>query len=104
MQLSSGSSSGDSALGLSAANVVSFGEDACAHIYVATIGGTVYRLAASTSGPFPCEPPSLPSSPTPPATLASATTAKKKCKKKHRKSGRSAHAAKKHKCKKKKHH
>ena len=67
VQLSSGSSSGDSALGLSAANVVSFGEDACAHIYVATIGGTVYRLEP-TSGAFPCEPPSLPSSPTPPAT------------------------------------
>ena len=42
-------------LGVSATNVVSFGEDACAHIYVATIGGTVYRLEP-TSGPFPCSP------------------------------------------------
>ena len=60
VQLSAGSSSGDSALGVSATNVVSFGEDACAHIYVATIGGTVYRLEP-TSGPFPCAPPPPPS-------------------------------------------
>ena len=44
VQLSPGSSSGDSGLGVSATGVVSFGEDACAHIYVATLGGTVYRL------------------------------------------------------------
>ena len=44
VQLSPGGSSGDSGLGVSATNVVSFGEDACAHIYVATLGGTVYRL------------------------------------------------------------
>ena len=60
VQLSAGGSSGDSALGVSATNVVSFGEDACAHIYVATIGGTVYRLEP-TSGPFPCAPPPPPS-------------------------------------------
>ena len=59
VQLSAGASSGDSALGVSATNVVSFGEDACAHIYVATIGGTVYRLER-TSGPFPCSPPPPP--------------------------------------------
>ncbi len=59
VQLSAGASSGDSALGVSATNVVSFGEDACAHIYVATIGGTVYRLEP-TSGPFPCSPPPPP--------------------------------------------
>jgi glucose/arabinose dehydrogenase len=58
-QLSAGSSSGDSALGVSATNVVSFGEDACAHIYVASIGGTVSRLEP-TSGPFPCSPPPPP--------------------------------------------
>ena len=51
-QLSAGSSSGDSALGVSASHVVSFGEDACAHIYVASIDGPVYRLEP-TSGPFP---------------------------------------------------
>jgi hypothetical protein len=55
VQLSAGSSSGDSALGLSATSVVSFGEDACAHIYVATIAGPVYRLEP-TSGAFPCAP------------------------------------------------
>ena len=55
VQLSAGASSGDSALGVSATNVVSFGEDACAHIYVVTIGGPVYRLEP-TSGAFPCAP------------------------------------------------
>jgi hypothetical protein len=54
-QLSEGGSSGDSGLGVLATNVVSFGEDACAHIYVATFGGVVYRLEP-TSGPFPCMP------------------------------------------------
>jgi glucose/arabinose dehydrogenase len=64
-QLFAGGSSGDSSLGVSAANVVSFGEDACAHIYVAAIGGTVYRLEP-TSGPFPCMA-QLPSPNLPPA-------------------------------------
>jgi glucose/arabinose dehydrogenase len=54
-QLFAGGSSGDSGLGVFATNVVSFGEDACAHIYVAAIGGSVYRLEP-TSGPFPCMP------------------------------------------------
>jgi glucose/arabinose dehydrogenase len=54
-QLFGGGSSGDSGLGVFATNVVSFGEDACAHIYVAAIGGTVYRLEP-TSGSFPCMP------------------------------------------------
>jgi glucose/arabinose dehydrogenase len=54
-QLFAGGSSGDSGLRVFATNVVSFGEDACAHIYVAAIGGTVYRLQP-TSGPFPCNP------------------------------------------------
>jgi hypothetical protein len=55
VQLSAGASSGDSALGVSATHVVSFGEDACAHIYVSTLGGPVYRLEP-TSGAFPCVP------------------------------------------------
>jgi glucose/arabinose dehydrogenase len=55
VQLSASGSSGDSGLGAFATNVVSFGEDACAHIYVAAIAGTVYRLEP-TSGPFPCTP------------------------------------------------
>jgi glucose/arabinose dehydrogenase len=42
-------------LGLAASFVVSFGEDACGHIYVLTIGGNVYRLEPS-SGPLPCAP------------------------------------------------
>jgi glucose/arabinose dehydrogenase len=58
-QLFAGGSSSDSGLGVFATNVVSFGEDACAHIYVAAIGGTVYRLEP-TSGPFPCTPQSPP--------------------------------------------
>jgi glucose/arabinose dehydrogenase len=53
-QLSEGGSS-DAGLGVFATNVVSFGEDACAHIYVSTIEGAVYRLEP-TSGPFPCMP------------------------------------------------
>jgi Ca2+-binding RTX toxin-like protein len=54
-QLFAGGSSGDSGLEVFATNVVSFGEDACAHIYAAAIGGSVYRLEP-TSGPFPCMP------------------------------------------------
>ena len=50
-------------LGLAASNVVSFGEDACAHLYVATLGGTVYRLEPA-SGPFPCDPQSPAEPPT----------------------------------------
>ncbi len=57
-QLFAGGSSGDSGLGVFATNVVSFGEDACAHIYVAAIGGTVYRLQP-TSSQFPCLPPTI---------------------------------------------
>jgi Ca2+-binding RTX toxin-like protein len=55
VQLSAGGASGDSGLGVFATNVVSFGEDACAHIYVTTIGGSVYRLEP-TGGPLPCNP------------------------------------------------
>jgi glucose/arabinose dehydrogenase len=55
VQLSAGGASGDSGLGVFATNVVSFGEDACAHIYVATVGGNVYRLEPA-SGPLPCSP------------------------------------------------
>jgi glucose/arabinose dehydrogenase len=55
-QLFAGGSSGDSGLGVFATTVVSFGEDACAHVYVAAIGeNRVYRLEP-TSGPFPCMP------------------------------------------------
>ena len=60
VKLAAGGSSGDSALGVTASNVVSFGEDACAHIYVAAIAGPVYRLEP-TSGAFPCSPETPPS-------------------------------------------
>jgi len=53
--LSEGGASDQEGLGLFASFVVSFGEDACGHIYVAELGGTVYRLEP-TSGPFPCAP------------------------------------------------
>ncbi len=95
-QLFAGGSSGDSGLGVSATNVVSFGEDACAHIYVAAIAGTVYRLEP-TSGSFPCMPqnPAGGSSPGPPLPQPSTSgpTGKraatlKKCKKKHKKKAR----------------
>ncbi|HEY7267015.1 MAG TPA: PQQ-dependent sugar dehydrogenase [Solirubrobacterales bacterium] len=69
-KLSAGTMSQPSGLGLSATNVDSFGEDACGHIYVATLGdpATVYRLQP-TSGPFPCAPQTPPgggSTPPPP--------------------------------------
>ncbi len=50
-----GGSSGDGSLGVSASSPVSFGEDACAHVYVASVAGTVSRLQP-TSDPFPCSP------------------------------------------------
>jgi glucose/arabinose dehydrogenase len=89
-QLFAGGSSGDAGLGVTANNVVSFGEDACAHIYVASaIGGAnVYRLEP-TSGPFPCLPPVTQSSPptasgTGAGQQAAAVKKCKKHKKKHR--------------------
>lgn len=53
-QLFPGGSSGDAPTGLTANFVVSFGEDACGHVYVAH-GNTVSRIEP-TSGPFPCAP------------------------------------------------
>jgi len=89
-QLFAGSSSGDSGLGVTATNVVSFGEDACAHVYVATAisGANVYRLEP-TAGPFTCMPPVVQSpAVTPPVGTPLAATgqrsrALKRCKKKH---------------------
>jgi glucose/arabinose dehydrogenase len=52
--LGPGTASGDAPLGLAASWVSSFGQDACGHIYVATLGGSVARLQP-TSGPFPCK-------------------------------------------------
>jgi Glucose / Sorbosone dehydrogenase len=52
--LGPGGATGNAPLGLTASAVVSFGQDACGHIYVATFGGTVFRLQP-TSGPFPCK-------------------------------------------------
>jgi glucose/arabinose dehydrogenase len=52
--LGSGTASGDAPVGLTASGVSSFGQDACGHIYVATLGGTVSRLQP-TSGAFPCK-------------------------------------------------
>ncbi len=52
--LGPGTASGDAPVGLTASGVSSFGQDACGHIYVATLGGSVSRLQP-TSGPFPCK-------------------------------------------------
>jgi glucose/arabinose dehydrogenase len=52
--LSPGGASGDAPSGLTASGVVSFGQDACGHIYVATLGGSVFRIQP-TSGGFPCK-------------------------------------------------
>jgi glucose/arabinose dehydrogenase len=74
VQLFAGGSSGDAGLGVFATNVVSFGEDACAHIYVAAIGGSVYRLEP-TSGPLPCMPQTAPAEEPPPTAAAPLTAA-----------------------------
>jgi hypothetical protein len=92
-QLFAGGSSGDSGLGVGATNVDSFGEDACAHIYVTTFAGNVYRVEP-TSGAFPCMPqtPAGGSSDGAPSTapVTSPTgrraAALKKCQKKKKKS------------------
>jgi hypothetical protein len=52
--LGPGGANGDAPLGLTASGVSSFGQDACGHIYVATLGGSVSRLEP-TSGAFPCK-------------------------------------------------
>jgi hypothetical protein len=52
--LGPGTATSDAPLGLTANGVSSFGQDACGHIYVATLGGTVFRLEP-TSGGFPCK-------------------------------------------------
>jgi glucose/arabinose dehydrogenase len=53
--LQPGGAVGDAALpGVSVGGVSSFGQDACGHIYVASLGGSVSRLEP-TAGPFPCK-------------------------------------------------
>jgi glucose/arabinose dehydrogenase len=52
--LAPGGATGDASLGLNLGGVVSFGQDACGHIYVATLGGEVRRLQP-VSGPFGCK-------------------------------------------------
>jgi hypothetical protein len=54
-KLSPSGATDQTGLGVSASLVDSFGEDACGHIYVVQITGTVSRLEP-TSGPFPCAP------------------------------------------------
>jgi hypothetical protein len=78
VQLAPGGSSGDSGLGVTASNVVSFGEDACAHIYVVAIDppagmGTIYRLEP-TGGGFPCTPQTPPPESNPPSPSPDAGT------------------------------
>ncbi len=52
--LAPGGATGDAPLGINFGGVVSFGQDACGHIYAASISGPVRRLEP-TSGPFPCK-------------------------------------------------
>jgi glucose/arabinose dehydrogenase len=66
-QLIPGDAVGDAPTGLTANFVVSFGEDACGHIYVAHGGNTVSRIEP-TSGPLPCAPQVVPGTPTAPVT------------------------------------
>jgi glucose/arabinose dehydrogenase len=91
-QLSEAGASGDSGLGVSASTVVSFGEDACAHIYVASGGGVVYRLDPAAGVPI-CSPPfPLPDAAPPPTSpqaqalppTGRRAAALRKCKKKKR--------------------
>ena len=46
--------SGDAGTGLTAPQIVSFGEDAGACVYVVSLAGTVYRLADGGAAPVPC--------------------------------------------------
>ncbi len=85
ISLAPGGSSGDTALALDPLfSPVSFGEDACAHVYVTTFTN-VYRLEPE-NGPFPCAPQRAPSLTAPPpvaGTMPPATTTRrKKCKRK----------------------
>ena len=52
--LAPGGAADDGPLGITFGGVVSFGQDACGHIYAASISGPVRRLEP-TSGPFPCK-------------------------------------------------
>jgi len=52
--LGPGFAANDAGTGIVAAGTVSFGQDACGHIYVAQIGGPVSRLQPTT-GAFPCK-------------------------------------------------
>ena len=65
------SASGDAGTGLTTSQIVSFGEDAGACVYVVSLAGTVYRLADGGAASVPCAdaPPetSLTSAPTSPA-------------------------------------
>jgi glucose/arabinose dehydrogenase len=54
-QLFSGGASGNAPTGMTASFVVSFGEDACGHVYVAHGGDTVSRIQTSTATPA-CQP------------------------------------------------
>ena len=64
--LKPGAAEGDSGLGVSISIPVSFGEDACGHIYVASLGtGRVYRLEP-VNGPLPCMPATPPGAGTEP--------------------------------------
>jgi Glucose / Sorbosone dehydrogenase len=67
--------SGDRPEGLTVANPVSFGEDACGRLYVASNGGTVFRIQGD-AGPACLPPPTPPSAPTEPApaTVGTAVT------------------------------
>jgi glucose/arabinose dehydrogenase len=49
--LFAGGSSGNGPTGLNAGGVVSFGEDACGHVYVVGIGGTVSRIEPTGGSP-----------------------------------------------------
>jgi glucose/arabinose dehydrogenase len=59
--LAESGATGNDSLGVSAPGVVSFGEDACGHVYVASVYGPVYRIAPG--GPSPCAPESAPPQP-----------------------------------------
>jgi glucose/arabinose dehydrogenase len=53
INLAAGSGS-DAPLGVSLPGIVSFGQDACGHVYAVAGGGSIRRLEP-TSGPFPCK-------------------------------------------------
>jgi hypothetical protein len=84
-RLSAGGNTENGSTGMSAPNALSFGEDACGHVYVSE-GANVFRIQASAAAPA-CAPQQSPSAAvSTPLTGAQPVKEKRKCKKGKRRS------------------